>query len=154
MRYEIEIVEMPVQHAAVVTNEAVGAPQMAQFLGGAFGEVMQLIESQTDVDIAGAPFARYTVQDTGLFAVEAGFPVTGNIEHVGRVTMIELPGGPAAQTLHKGDYDAVADAYQAIERWKREYGYVAADLPWESYLDAAEVTQPRTVVCAPIRRAE
>ena len=154
MDYQIDIVEMPEQHAAVVTTEPIGVPQIAQFLGGAFGEVVNLVAGQTDVEITGPPFARYVIQDDGLFGIEAGFPVSGNIEPVGRVAMIELPGGQAARTLHKGAYDLVSDAYHAIERWERENGYMAAGLPWESYLDEAEVAQPRTVVSAPIRRRE
>lgn len=154
MKYQIDIVEMPEQQAAVVTTEPISVPQIGQFLGGAFGEVVQLVSGQTGGEITGPPFARYAIQDDGLFGIEAGFPVSGNIELVGRVTMITLPGGQAAQTLHKGAYDAVSDAYRAIDQWEREHGYIAAGLPWESYLDEAEVTPPRTLVSAPVRRVE
>jgi effector-binding domain-containing protein len=51
--------------------------------------------------------------------------------------------------LYQGDYAGVGSAYEAVERWLAEHGYVSAGTPWESYLDGPEVAQPRTVVQVP-----
>ena len=45
---------------------------------------------------------------------------TGNVDEVGRVTIVEVPGGQTAQTLHRSAYDAVVDAYQDNDRRERD----------------------------------
>ena len=65
------------------------------------------------------------------------------------VETVELPGGPAARTLHAGRYAEVGRAYRTLQDWVVDNGYVARDQPWETYLDEPDVPVPRTLVYLP-----
>lgn len=154
MEYEISVAERDEVPTAVVRAE-VPVPNIGEFLGGAFGEVMGAI-SAVGVFPAGPPFARYdfvqvpTGDAPEAFLVEAGFPVSAPVAPSGRVEPGTLPGGPAAVTVHVGPYQNVAAAYSAIEGWLGEQSMVATGAPWESYLDdPAEVPEPHTEVVWP-----
>jgi effector-binding domain-containing protein len=144
--HEIDLVELTAQPAAVVRGH-VAAPGLPEFLSAAFADVLRALAEQ-GLEPAGPPFGRYSPHDDG-FAVEAGFPATGAVRPSGRVWGIELPGGTAAQVLHRGDYATVATAYGALEQWLADHGYVHAGRPWESYLDGPDVPEARTVVTIP-----
>lgn len=149
--YQVEQVELEQQRTAVVRGR-VRVGEIPAFLGGAFDEIVRALAAQ-GLTPAGPPFGRYTPAGDG-FDVEAGFPTDHEVRAQGRIVAATLPGGPAAQVLHKGDYAAVAAAYEAASQWAAAHGYVVAGPPWESYLDGPDVAEPRTVVCLPCRRAE
>jgi effector-binding domain-containing protein len=147
---QIEITELSPQPTAVVCGHhpVEGIPE---FLGGAFGEVMQVLAAQGRRP-AGPPFARYRPTPDG-FDIEAGFPADGAVAASGRVTAGALPGGPTASALHRGSYATVAETYTAVQEWLGANGYEASGAPWESYLDEPDVAEPRTLVSFPCRRA-
>lgn len=146
MTYEITLVDLPEQDAAVVRGH-VAVDGIGEFLGGAFGEIMGALHG---VEIVGPPFARYAMPDEG-FDVMAGFPVSSPVTQVGRVEPDRLPGGPAATTMHVGSYEGVAAAFEAVQAWVADHGFVVAGDPWESYLDEPEVPEPRTLITFPVR---
>lgn len=150
MSYEIRQAELQRQSTAVVRGH-VAEGDIAAFLGEAFGEVMTAL-GQQGVTPAGPPFGRFTPGEDG-FQVEAGFPVDSPVTGTGRVTADELPGGPAAYTVHTGGYDTVAEAHEATMDWISDNGFVVSGEAWESYLDGPDVPRPRTEVfvpCAPV----
>ena len=146
MGYDMELVDLQEQRTAVVRGHVPYAG-IAEFLGAAFGEVAEALESQA-VGTAGPPFAQYAVRSDG-FEIEAGFPTSAPIEPTGRVRAGVLPGGRVARTLHQGPYSEVAAAYDALGAWLADDGYRPAGAPWESYLDGPDVAQPRTMVYFP-----
>jgi hypothetical protein len=102
----------------------------------------------------GMPYACYRqVGGDGAFEVEAGFAATTPVPGEGEVEPSELPGGTAAVTVHRGSYDTMGPAYEAITSWLAENGYVATASPWEVYLtDPDECPDPaewRTQVVQP-----
>lgn len=154
MNYEIQFTQRSEVPTAVVRQE-VPIPEIAEFLGQAFGEVMGAITSAGGYPV-GPPFARYgmgqSVPETAptTFAVEAGFPVGSPLEPDGRVEPSTLPGGQVAVTMHVGSYDDVSRAYEAIQRGIAEAGLVPTGAPWESYLDdPTQVPEPHTEVVWP-----
>jgi effector-binding domain-containing protein len=132
-----------------VVREHVDLARLPEFLGGAFSDVMRTLGAQ-GLTPAGPPFARYHPDADG-FDVEAGFPTSEPPVPAGRVDVDMLPGGPAATVLHRGAYEAVADAYDVATRWLADNGYVPAGEPWETYLDEPAVAEPRTIVHMPCR---
>jgi effector-binding domain-containing protein len=76
-------------------------------------------------------------------------PIAGS----GQVQPSTLPGGTVATTVHVGSYLELGAAYSALEEWLGANGFVPAGHPWETYLDAPEVDEPRTLVSAPCRKA-
>lgn len=146
--FEISRAELPPQRVAVVRAQ-VPRDGIAEFLGGAFGEVMQVVGHQQR-RVVGMPFGRYRVTPDG-FEVEAGFPVDAPVEREGRVEADELPGGPVAHVVYRGPYDGVGTAYEAAVSWVVDNGdQVAAD-PWECYLDEPGVPEPRTEIFVPFQ---
>lgn len=112
---------------------------------------MQTVAAQGGAAV-GPPFARYRDSD-GVFEIEAGFPVAGDLHAQGDVDVYVRPGGEAAQTMHTGAYSEVAAAFAAVETWLTDNGWRPADAPWEEYLDEPTVAEPRTLVTFPCTRA-
>ena len=151
MSYEVSFVDLQEQPAAVVHGE-VPHDGIASFLGPAFGEVTGAAADQ-HLPVVGPPIGRYRPLPDGSWDVEAGFPVGGPLAPEGRVLPTTLPGGRAARTVHTGAYAGVGAAYGAILDWFTEVGYVADGVPWETYLDAPDVPEPRTEVFVPCHHA-
>jgi len=147
--YEVRLADLQEQQAAVVHGR-ITMDQIADFLGGAFGEVMGVVAAQ-DMHPVGPPFARYHFAEGGTVEVEAGFPVSGAVGPSGRVEPTALPGGRVATTMHVGDYAGVGSAYDAAAQFLTDEGYEVAGAPWECYLDDPEVPAPRTEVFMPCR---
>ena len=151
MEYQIERVERLEQPTAVVLGQ-VPEVGIAEFLGGVFGEVIGALSAQ-GLAPAGAPFGIYSPPSKEGFRIEAGFPCSGPVAPTGRVAPSTLPAGEVLRVTHRGPYQDVAAAYQAMEAFMVEHGLVPAGPPWESYLDDPEVEVPRTVVEWPVRSA-
>ena len=147
MGYEIDLVHLPAQPAAVVRAH-VGHNGIGDFLGQAFGEVMSAMGEQ-GLHPAGAPFGRYRPTEEGGWDVEAGFPVSAEPTESGRVQATTLPAGSAAHTTHVGDYGNLGAAYRAVADWIVAKGMAPSGDPWECYLDEPGVANPRTEVYFP-----
>lgn len=146
MQYSVERVQLEQQDAAVI-RAVVPTAEIPAFLGGAFAEVMQVLDAQ-GLAPDGPPFGRYE-PGPGTFEIEAGFPCTQPVSPAGRVVPATLPGGQTLLVLHRGPYDGVSAAYQAATDWIAENDWRATAAPWEAYLDGPEVAEPRTIVHVP-----
>ena len=143
---EVTLVELTEQHTAIV-RDRVPHDGIADFLGRAFGSVMGAVAAGGR-QVVGPPFARYRpVPDVGC-EIEAGFPVDAPVEGPG-VEAGRLPGGPAAQVIHRGSCDSVATTWHRAEAWMAQRGHTATEAPWESYLDGPDVPEPRTLIVMP-----
>jgi effector-binding domain-containing protein len=149
--YDVHLAEVRRRPSAVVRAH-VRTDDIADFVGGAFAEVMTVLDRQC-LAPTGPPYSRYTMAEDG-FEVESGFPTSGAVTASGGVVPSELPGGTVATTLHTGAYDEVGAAYAAADSWLAEHRMVAAGSPWECYLDGPEVAEPRTEVLVPCRAAD
>ena len=160
MTYDVRMADLQEQHAAVVRGRLT-MERIADFLGGAFSEVMQAVAAQ-GLHPAGPPFARYRFVDGGSgqdvaaggpveLDIEAGFPVSGSLTATGRVEASTLPGGHVATTMHVGSYADLGAAYDAAQQFLTDEGYEVAGAPWECYLDGPDVPEPRTEVFMPCR---
>lgn len=148
LTFDVQLVTLEPQPAAVV-RARLRVDELPTFLGSVFGDVICALTKQ-GLAPAGPPFGRYRPVEGG-FEVEAGFPTTGPVAEAGRIVSSDLPGGSAAQTIHRGDYSGVGAAYAAVAAWVQEHGYVATGPPWECYLDGPDVVEPRTLVSLPCR---
>jgi DNA-binding transcriptional MerR regulator len=140
MPYEVTKKEIaPVRVAAVeaeVDLSAVGAA-----IGEGFGAIMAVL-GPAGVAPVGAPFVIYhdVIDEATSGKIEMCIPVAGEFSPAGRVRAEELPGGPAASTIHKGAYDEIAPAYHAVSEWMSANGFEPAAPPCEVYLnDPTEV---------------
>jgi effector-binding domain-containing protein len=70
--------------------------------------------------------------------VEIGAEVSEPFEAVGRVVCSTLPGGRAATTLHRGAYDKIGSAHEAVIAWCDANGLERTGVRWEIYGHAVD----------------
>ncbi len=105
---------------------------------------------------AGPVFIRYLDPEFNPDSVNAqfGLPAARAVPGGDGIEPGTLPKGEAAVVVHRGSYDSIPLAYQALSAWMAEQGREAAGPPWESYVAAPPaVTDPgdyRTEVVYPL----
>ena len=128
--------------------------RIAEALGEMFGAVYGHA-TKLGIPFAGPPTARYPSFGPGMITIEAGMPIAGSAESDGEIVLGTLAGGDVASTVHKGPYDSLSKAHQALEKWSVENGVQAAGAAWEVYVtDPGEVPDPSewlTEVNLPLR---
>ncbi len=67
--------------------------------------------------------------------VEVGVQVAGPFVASGRVIPSELPAGRVASTVHRGPYDGLGAAHEAVHAWCRANGHGLTRTRWEIYGD-------------------
>ncbi len=70
--------------------------------------------------------------------VEVGVQVAGPFAPKGRVVPSVLPAAEVAMTVHRGPYDKLGDAHEAVLKWCAEHGRAVTRERWEIYGDHAE----------------
>ncbi len=64
-----------------------------------------------------------------------GVEVTRIFENAGEVYATETPGGEAAVAVHRGAYDRMNEAHDAIRKWMAANGRESTGHSWEIYGD-------------------
>jgi AraC family transcriptional regulator len=111
--YEIEVKEIPEQHAVVI-RETTTAKGLAQVFRNLYPEIGALLDRR-GIEPAGPSFALYHSYSEDEVELEAGFPVAEMVQGEGRIRSIRLPGGRAAVTVHVGPYTTLGDAHEAMD---------------------------------------
>jgi effector-binding domain-containing protein len=146
--YDIEVKDLPDVTVATV-REHVSMAVIAKAIGEGFGEVAEAVQA-AGASITGMPFAVFHDVDPFEVDVEIGFPVD-RILDVGRVHGASLPGRRVVATVHRGPYDEVVQAYEALSAWIDARGERQGGPPREVYLnEPAEGVVPLTEVQVPI----
>ena len=79
--------------------------------------------------------------------LEAGVEVSKSITPRGRATLSVLPGGKVATTIHRGPYQGLSRAHQAVHVWCRANGLKVTGPRWELYGHIRGDAEPETTVC-------
>jgi effector-binding domain-containing protein len=105
-------------------------------IGAAYAEIMPQVEGGPAA-YAGPPFIIYHDMDHSRVGVdmEVCLPVTAPQAAAGRVQCLELPAVTVACTLHRGPYDEIGNAYQALQEEIDVQRRAAAGPPREVYLN-------------------
>ena len=108
------------------------------------------------LEVTGPPFTVYHDAGEHHTDMACGLPLaTALAEGDGRVTAIELPGGPAASAWHAGGYEDLVVTHTALAEWVAEQGRTPAGPAWEVYwTDPGAEPDPanwRTQVIVPLR---
>lgn len=80
---------------------------------------------------SGCPNVMVYLDDTPQ--VEVGVLYEGRCDLVGRVVRSSLPDGKVAMTTHRGGYERLGQAHQAVVEWCDEQGLSLSGRRWEIY---------------------
>src|SRR5499427_7930467 len=125
----------PRKLAAVRREVALGAVGSAW--GPAVGKVWDFIRSQPGLWTHGHNIFLYhhPKQPGAPILCDFGVEVTRTFETAGEVYATETPGGEAVVAVHRGPYNRMNDAYNAIEKWMAANRRESAGHSWEIYGD-------------------
>ena len=125
----------PRKLAAVRREVAPGAVGSAW--GPALDRVWDFIRSQPGLWTGGHNIFLYhhPTQAGAPMVCEFGVEVTRAFETAGEVYATETPAGEAALTVHRGPYNRMSEAYNAIDTWIAANGRESAGHSWEIYGD-------------------
>lgn len=113
----------------------------------------------TDLRTCGAPQVTYFngFQPGHTVEIETSLPVIADSGHHNGNILTRRPGGLVAHVFHKGPYDDIRDAYDALLIRVHEAGYDLAGHPTETYLtgpwDATATADYLTEISVPVRKA-
>jgi len=86
--------------------------------------------------------------------VEVVIPISGPTEENEEITCYEIPSETMACVIHRGPYDSVTPAYEALFAWIADNGKEITGPIREIYLNDPEEVQPEeilTQICIPVR---
>lgn len=125
----------PRKLAAVRREVAPGAVGSAW--GPALDKVWKFIRSQQGLRTHGHNVFLYhhSTQPGAPILCDFGVEVTRSFETEGEVYATETPEGEAAVAVHRGPYNRMNEAHEAIARWMAENRRESAGYSWEIYGD-------------------
>jgi effector-binding domain-containing protein len=102
---------------------------------GGFKSVFQALKQQ-DIKAEGPPMIIYTATDDTGFEFQAAVPVAAGTSFAadGNVNLGKSPAGKALKFVHRGSYDEMDTAYEAITNYLDEKGLESKDLFIEQYM--------------------
>ena len=68
-------------------------------------------------------------------SVDFGVQVSARFESVGDVRCVATPAGAVARVVHRGPYDQLGAAHEAIQAWCAAHGRTIGAASWETYGD-------------------
>jgi effector-binding domain-containing protein len=146
-------------HHLVGLHEIVVLAELPSFFGRAFATVAAYLGERGERP-CGPPISFYEFAWRGpaeKVEVTAGYPVEDAIEAAPGLTLVTLPGGPAATTVHWGPYERLHETYAVLTRWMAAKGHTPAAMMWEQYVVGpsaqADPARWRTNVIYPFRPA-
>ena len=110
-------------------------------VGGAWGpalaKVWPFIRSQPGLWAGGHNVFLYhhPAQSGGPIRCDFGVEVTRAFAAAGEIYATETPGGEAAIAVHRGPYDRMKEAHDAVRQWMSANGREPAGHSWEIYGD-------------------
>jgi effector-binding domain-containing protein len=125
--YEVSRVEVPARPTAVVAQETTWdafAKLWPALLDQVYSVVRQLDQKS---------WHNVMLYRDDQPSVEVGVLLEVPFEGDGRVVASELPAGQVATTMHRGPYERVGDAHDAVIGWCAAEGLERTGVRWEIY---------------------
>lgn len=131
------IPEMPILSIRDRVDEAA----FPAFLGVAFPELFAHVGAH-EIVATGHPFVIYHAFGPDGIDAEVGVPIAGPAATTERIRAHTLPAATVVRTLHVGPYETLSGAYDALQQWITDHGYLAAGPHRERYLTGPDLEVP------------
>jgi effector-binding domain-containing protein len=141
--YDVGIKELPAQRVVAVRTTT-AMDRIGETLQAGWGQVFGALGASGAAP-SGPPFAIYyhMSAESNEVEFEACVPTTADIAAPAPIVVRDEPAMTAAVTLHKGPYDQVGGAYEALQAWVAAEKRQIAGPPREIYLtDPQQVPDP------------
>jgi effector-binding domain-containing protein len=139
MSYQVDLMERP---SDKVLSVPVSTP--AGEVGAAIGSAIERLftrAAEAGLQPSGPPEVTYLsefVPDSDIPArIEVDLPVTGPVDSVAEAR--QRAACQVARTVHRGAYDSIGKAHQALAEWAGAKGYRPGGPPTEVYLVGPDV---------------
>ncbi len=136
MAYEIEVAEAEATPTVVMVGTTT-FDELSTTIGRLINPVWAYIRSSDLVPGHNVVLYKGAVHRPGGAEIEVGVEVDRRIEDApaGGVRGSELPGGRVVRTMHRGPYNRVRGAYEALDAWCLGNGEALGGPTWEIYGD-------------------
>ena len=138
MPVSVDIQRVHSRKLAAVRREVL-AGAVSEAWGPALGKVWPFIRSQPGLWTDGHNIFLYhhPAQPGAPILCDFGVEVTRAFKNAGEVYATETPAGEAAVALHRGPYNRIKEAHEAIRKWMAAHRRESAGHSWEIYGDPA-----------------
>ena len=143
MTYACEISQQ-IARPTISRRTRTSIDQLPQLMGQIYGAIMQYL-GEMGAYPTGAPFAAYHNMDMQDLDVEIGFPISKALPAKDDLLPGELPGGEAASCIHKGPYDGIGPAHEALMQFIGAQGRESTGVSYEFYVDDPQQVPPEKV---------
>lgn len=134
MDYNIEISDQPSQPVLSMRIRT-SVDKLPQELGKIYGAVIQYL-NEIGEKPASIVFAAYYNMDMDDLDLEAGFIVKKPLPGKGDIKASEIPPGKQVSCFHKGPYNEVESAYNAIMQWMEKNNCTPTGVAYEFYYNS------------------
>lgn len=131
-----KIVTTQAQPTAVI-RLTIPRAAMRDTMGAAIGELMSTVAGQGAGPV-GPMYSYHFRMNPEMFDFEVGVPVSKPIVAAGRVEAGELPAARVAQTVYRGPYEGLGDAWCEFTDWLEQNGHDVREDLWERYVAGPE----------------
>jgi effector-binding domain-containing protein len=147
--YEIQVRQVPTRTVAALRRH-VPMAEIGPAIAAGLGRVYEAVGSE-GVAPSGAPFTVYHEVTPEKVDMEICVPVAGEFTSQGEVEAETVPGGAVATTVHRGRYDTIPAAYEALTEWVHAHDAEIAGPAREIFLnEPKEGVDPETEIEFPI----
>jgi effector-binding domain-containing protein len=139
--YQVEVQTIPAQKVAAI-HAHTPIEGIADTMGGAFQELYGYLAA-SGIAPTGPPISVYSEvdKDRGV-TVEICVPVSQEITAHGRVIADELPAQTVVATLHRGSYEELPKAYEALQTFMESNHFAPSGRMREQYLNGPPEASP------------
>jgi effector-binding domain-containing protein len=105
-------------------------------LGARYAEAFEALYPyavEQGATVAGAPYGCYHEFTAERVVVDIGVPLSRTVPPSGEMQPGQLPAGEIAFATHRGSYQHVQRAHEAVKRWLQGHGRQASGAPCEIY---------------------
>src|SRR3954452_8295786 len=140
MGYEVTEKEVSAIHTAAI-KAATSPEKIGDDLGRAYGELSTYL-GERDLFPHDAPICYYVAWEPDNWVIEACLVVDGELEELGEIHPLLIPAGPAAVTIHRGPYQELGRAHEALGAWCQEHGREMVACYERFITDPGEILDP------------